>query len=109
MNDRAYVSSTVLRSVKLSANWTKNLRGSGVRRTGEYLVLPALSIVFPVSPVLQTNLLKQRRRFLVPLPRRGGKPLAMGACGLVPQVNGVQNEKHHVQPRFSRRYEEVYI
>src|SRR5260370_23402565 len=51
MVDRACMSSTVLRSVKLSANWTRNFRGKGAYRRGDYLLLNPLSIAIPVSAI----------------------------------------------------------
>ena len=110
MDDLAYVSSTVLRSVSYRQTGPKkNLRGSGVRRREHYLVLPALSIAFPVPPVPHDKSSETGPKISSASPRRGGKALATGGRDLVCPGKWGAKQETSVRPRLSNHYEEVDV
>src|SRR5881394_484548 len=107
MDDLAYVSSTVLRSVSCRQTGPKDVRGRGVRRREHYLVLPALSIDFPIPPVPHDKSSETAPKISCAPPRCGEKPLVGNSRSCAPQENEMQNERPHAQSRLNNHYEEV--
>src|SRR6266480_1272002 len=99
MDNLAYVSSTVLRSVSCRQTGPKN---QGLRGTAQGTLSSSAGLVNCFSG--SHNLLKQRRRFLVPLPpwREAAHYGSPRSC--LPQDNEMQNEKHRAPPRLSNHY-----